>query len=146
MALPLIGLVAANAAISFGTQFLGAQAQKEANKNQLLIDTEQAKLEAAQKGLQLTKQFREMVSYNAAMAAMGIGSDTGLRGTLAVSASNLKDDLAVIERNQRYVDMQAKISKELNSSAFFSGVVGAARNTGLESISLAKDLGILKTG
>lgn len=140
--LALIGLVAANAAISFGTKAMSQRGVAGLESAQIQLQAEQAKLEAEQKALALTRQFRETMSYNVALAAMGIGSDTGLRGVLSESASNLKEDLKVLDRSKRYVDLQATVNRALSGQKGFVSGVKAAQQTGIESLNLAKTLGL----
>lgn len=144
MSLPLIGLVAANAAVSFGSQARGARQEKKYNRMQSELDVAQAQLQAEQQSAELVKQYRETTSYNAALAAMGVGSDTGVRGLMAVNAASVRDDLATIEQQKRFSTLQGQIDQAFGKKSAQTKTISAAQNTGLQSISLAKDLGLFK--
>lgn len=105
---------------------------------QVAMETEQAKLQAEQKALSLAKQYREMISYNAALGAMGFGGSTGFRSIATGSESNLNRDLINLDKSQRFADITAKSAK---ASSSLNKLVGNVQ-TGISTISLANNFGL----
>lgn len=109
-----------------------------AERAQIGIEVEQAKLQAEQQALAVAKQFREVISYNAALNAMGFGGSTGFRGVATAGESTAKRDIASLEKSQRFANISAKSA---TAASKMNRLVGNVQ-TGLSTISLAKDFGM----
>lgn len=141
MALPWAAImIAANAAISFGGRAASQAGQKRLTEAQSEFDAEKTKLEAEQQATLLTRSYREQLSYNLALQAMGIGADTAGRQTEATSARNLAEDMNILKQSQRFADIQSNINQALSAGQNFAALAGNVSQTTTEGLSLAKDL------
>lgn len=127
-------LVAAN----FAASVYSNRQKAKINRTQIDLEVEQAKLQAEERAYESTKQFREFISYNAALSAMGYGGATGFRGVSATATANVNKDLAALNRQQRYADISGMSARASNQTNLFAGNVKA----GIDSVLLAKDLGL----
>lgn len=129
-------LVAANFAISV---FSNRQ-QTKLNKIKNDFELSQVKLQAEESALEATRQYKDYVSYNAALSAMGVGGATGFRSTSSSAASTLNKQINSINRQVRQAEIVSKTNNALNlTNQFISNL-----NSGIESYKLADDLGIFK--
>ena len=119
-----IAFAAASTAVS-GVSLIG---QREASKNQYMVDSanielqkEQAKLQAAEAAQQHASGFRKALASQVALASMRGGSGSVLRQFGSESFSNFLQDQEAIKRGVRLADIAA-----LNRQAEASGLRAAS--------------------
>lgn len=129
-------LVAAN----FSTSVFSNRSQAKINKTKIDLELAQIQLQASEQALEATKNYRDYISYNAALSAMGFGGATGFNAVSSTATANLNKDIKAINRNVRYAEIGAKLGKATNTANQFASNI----NAGLESFKLADNLGLFK--
>jgi len=119
--------VAANFAVS---AFKNREVAK-ASRTQIQLEVAQAKLQAEEQAFEATKQYREYISFNAALSSMGFGGKTGFTNIASESAANLNKDLQSAAKQQRYIDISGKLALSGVTATKFTSNVQAGISAGL---------------
>lgn len=126
------------AAASFATSVIGNRSRAKAEQASIRLETEQAKLQAAESSLERTKLYRQNVSMNLAMSGMGVGAVNAFAATEAESFANYMADINAIKQTSNFMVMTGEAKKSLSKSNQFSANVDALKS----AAGLASDLGL----
>lgn len=135
---PATAAMLVGASLNMASGIFKGRQMARADRAQIGIEVEQAKLQAEQQALAIAKQFREVISYNAALNAMGFGGSTGFRSVAASAESAASRDISSLEKSQRFAEISGRAAK---AGSKLNKLVGNVQ-TGLSTISLAKDFGM----
>jgi len=118
------------------------------NRNQYRVEaastrlqTEQARLQAAEQGYERTKAFRQNLSTNLALSGMGVGGVNGFRGVAAQSIGDYFGDMAAIGRQDMFAQITGEANSALNKSRNFANNISNLTSSAM----LAKDLGLFNS-
>ena len=135
---PATAALLVGASINMASGLFKGRQVSRADKAQIGIEVEQAKLQAEQQALSVAKQYREIISYNAALSAMGFGGATGFRSISAASESAANRDILNLSKSQRFAEITGKAMAAGSTLNRLTGNV----QTGLSTLSLANDFGM----
>lgn len=135
---PATAALLVGASLNMASGMFKGRQMARADKAQIGIEVEQAKLQAEQQALSVAKQFREIISYNAALSAMGFGGATGFRSAASSAESSANRDIFNLEKSQRFAEISGKSAMAGSS---LNRLVGNVQ-TGLSTISLANNFGM----
>ena len=135
---PMTAALLVSAAMSMAGGAYKGKRVAQADRAQIGMEVEQAKLQAEQQALAVAKQYREVISFGSALNAAGFGSSTGFRALASASEGAAGQDIKQLEKSQRFAEITGRASK---SAIGLNKLVGLA-DTGVKTLSLAKDFGM----
>lgn len=128
--------------IGYAAKTIGNIKGANVRANQNKLESAQAKLAAEESALTLAQQYREATSYNFALAAMGVGTESGLRGVMAKSGQALRDDLRKVELTKKFIDASTAMQTSLSQAGLIQSLVKDTTETIGESVLMAQKLGL----
>lgn len=127
-------------AASLGNSLLSNKNQTRVAEAQNRVQVEQARLQASEAAYERTKQFRQAVSMNLALAGMGVGGVSGIRGATAQNISDYFADSAAIGRQDVFAQLTGTSNQAGIKANKFSANVQAVGS----AAQLATDLNLFK--
>lgn len=127
-------------AASFASSVLSNKNQSRVAQAQNNVQVEQARLQASEAAYERTKQFRQAVSMNLALAGMGVGGVSGIRGATAQNISDYFADTNAIGRQDAFAQLTGTSNKAGIKANSFTANVQAAGS----AAQLANDLNLFK--
>lgn len=135
---PLVG-----AAIAVGGIALSASKNKkiyQATREQVNLEIQQVKEQAADAALERAKAYRESISYAAALNAMGVGGATGFRGVSAASEAAFLKDMQALDKKVVFAEKAGAAQLKAAKAGKTLGNVGAV----MQGVSLASNMGVFE--
>jgi len=106
------------------------------------LETEQARLQAAEQAYERTRAYKKDISMNVALSGMGFGGVHGFRGISSEAAADYFSDIQALGRQDTFAQLTGNANKSLSRSKRQAGDV----NTIVNAATLASQLGLFKGG
>jgi hypothetical protein len=124
------------------TSLSANRSQAKIEAAQVKMETENARLQAAEAAYERTKSFRQNMSANLALSGMGKGGVTGFRGIAAESISNYFQDIQSLTTQDLFAQVSGSVGRAINRSNKLKRDVSSLES----AASLAEKLQLFKGG